>query len=118
MFISSIYSCVNNTFLSSADFSNALIRSKTCPGGHFTTADSLARLRFCNIIDGPIAIENIAEDVDPTVFWDINTVTGGIVIRNNAYISSLDGFVNLQVIGNYDTAIDGSYYALIIASEC
>ena len=60
---------------------------------------------------------NITEEIDPTVFWDINTVTGGIVIQNNAYISTLEGFANLQVIGNYDTAIDGEFYSLIISSK-
>ncbi len=59
-------------------FSEALLKTKTCIGGVFTTADSLLRLRMCNIVRGSVILENIADPIDTTVFWDIQTITGNI----------------------------------------
>ncbi len=77
-FISSIYSCVTLADTLDPTFSEALLKTKTCIGGVFTTADSLLRLRMCNIVRGSVILESIADPIDTTVFWDIQTITGNI----------------------------------------
>ncbi len=81
-FIASIYSCVTLADTLDPTFSEALLKTKTCAGGVFTTADSLLRLRMCNIVRGSVILESIADPIDTTVFWDIQTITGNIELRD------------------------------------
>jgi hypothetical protein len=76
IFIASIYSCVTQWDTLDPEFGKALLQSKTCPGGVFTTAGSLQRLRMCDVISGSLILENISDAIDTTVFWDIRTIKG------------------------------------------
>ena len=76
IFIASIYSCVTQSDTLDPAFGEALLRTKTCPGGVFTTAESLQRLRMCNVVSGSLILENISDAIDTTVFWDIRAIKG------------------------------------------
>jgi hypothetical protein len=76
IFIASIYSCVTQSDTLDPAFGEALLQSRTCPGGVFTTAELLQRLRMCNVVSGSLILENITDAIDTTVFWDIHTIKG------------------------------------------
>ena len=79
VFVQSVYACVSRTLADRADFRAALIDMRTCPGGTFTSALALERLRLCNVVAGSIIIENVTEAIEPTLFWDIVAIEGAHV---------------------------------------
>ena len=78
VFVPAVYACVNQSIAVQEDFSRAIIQSKKCPGGVFSSAALLEQLRFCNEIAGPLVLFAINEPIDPTVFWDIKSIQGTI----------------------------------------
>ena len=114
-YIASIHACISSQLLNSTAFVSALLSTTNCIGGAFTTAASLQRLRFCQVVNGPIIMANITGAIDPTVFWDIEEVTGTqshtdhrpicllhlgpIVVTNTSGLASIDGFNNIAAVG-------------------
>jgi hypothetical protein len=75
-YVDSVHACVKRWQLKEADFLEALFAQSVCDGGRFTSALELQRLRFCSSLIGSIVIEDLKEDVDPNVFWDIEEIEG------------------------------------------
>ena len=90
VFVPAVYACVNQTIAAQEDFSRAIIQSKKCAGGVFSSAASLQRLRFCNEISGPLVLFAINEAIDPTVFWDIKSIQGIRMPANHEHCSLSD----------------------------
>ena len=78
IFVSAIYACVDSALATSAEFTANLIKTRACQGGVFTSLLELQRLRFCDVVNGDLIIEDLTFDIDATVFWDITTVTGSL----------------------------------------
>jgi hypothetical protein len=119
VFIAATYSCMSQSDVLDPEFGEALLQSKSCSGGLFTTSESLQQLRMCNEVQGPLILENISDDIDTTVFWDIHTIAGrgashdcwrvdaeltftagGFAMRNCSSIVSIDGFKLLGHVGS------------------
>ncbi len=76
LFVRAVYACVPVAEAESAEFQTLLNANKVCPGGTFTTARSLQRLRYCNTITSSLILANISQEIDSTIFWDIRSIAG------------------------------------------
>ena len=77
-FVAAIRLCVPLQFFTLPALYNAITHVNTCPGGVFTTRAQLERLRFCGVVTESIVIDNLTEEIDPTVFWDIEIINGAL----------------------------------------
>jgi hypothetical protein len=80
-FVAAIYACVDINLIAQDQFRQVLLHLQTCSGGVFTNESQLQALRFCNIVQGSIIIENMEKSFDATVFWDIETIEGKIILQ-------------------------------------
>ena len=76
VYVRAVHACLPIETAQNAAVKHALVETKQCPGGVFTSSDMLQRLRFCNEISGPLVLFAINEAIDPTVFWDIKSIQG------------------------------------------
>lgn len=74
--MAAVHACMDRELLETEAVRSALVWARECPGGIFTTAAALQRLRFCDHVQGSLLLAGLHEPIDPTVFWDIDSVDG------------------------------------------
>lgn len=60
--------------------------------------------RFCTYVTQSIIMVNMTEDIDPTIFWDINGIEGSVALINCNNVTSIDGVLHLKSIGLLPTS--------------
>jgi hypothetical protein len=75
-YVRGIHACVSIDIADSEWFRALLLQERVCPGVIASSPSQLEYLRKCARVDGDIILANFTDDIDPTVFWDIVTVSG------------------------------------------
>ncbi len=78
-YVMAVNACLSTDIASQSSFLNYLLQVQACSGGVFTSLHELQRLRFCTYVTQSIIMVNMTEDIDPTIFWDINGIEGSRV---------------------------------------
>jgi len=80
---------------------------KEVNGGTFSTNEALNLLRGCTKINGHLNLTNFEVQIDFSVFNCLQEITGYFGIDNNAELTTVSGFGNLETVGNL-----GGYFGI------
>ena len=80
VYVAAVHACLPAQLASDDEMQSVLTQVRVCPGGVFTDAAAMQRLRYCMHVQETLVLQGVQGPIDASVLWDIDSIEGQPVL--------------------------------------